>query len=139
MEIATYIHPIHGLIQYFPNICQAKCKKVIFYRRHTKRNGRTIRMCNICSRTRQSILTTELVICHWVTFGDINFIKCEYCNAPLETTRSIFECRDCVFSYFDRAVYENNRGRDINNLVAFAYCRTHQQGLYIENVPPIED
>lgn len=126
----TCIHPIHDFLRYFPNISKAQCKKVIFYRKVTGRDHKTTRMCCACCRLRQLRVNPELVTCHWITSGDLTFAKCEYCNSSLEITRPIFECRDCVFSYLERAIYENSQGRDINNLTAFAFCRTHKQGLY---------
>lgn len=97
-------HPIHILFQYFPNICKAECKKVIFYRRYTGKARKPTRMCCECCRLRQLRVTPELITCHWVTSGDMNFARCEYCNSALETTRSILQCRDCIFSYFERAL-----------------------------------
>jgi len=123
-------HDIHNLLPHFPNICKAECKKIIFYRKYTKKNSNPVRICCACCKIRQFRVKPDLIVCHWVTSGEIIFSKCEYCLAPLDTTRSIFQCSECIFSYFERTIYERNHGRNINTLPAFAFCRTHQQRVY---------
>lgn len=123
-------HPIHELLPHFPNLHKAECRKIIFYKRYTGKSRTPTRICGACYRLRQLRNKPNLIVCHWVTFGDITLAKCKYCQSTLETTRPIFQCQDCIYSYFERALFEKNQGRDINNLNAFAFCRTHRQGIY---------
>jgi len=123
-------HPIHELLTHLPNFHEAKCRKVVFYKGNTGKTRNPIRMCCSCYRLRQPQIRPNLIVCHWLTFGDMTLAKCEYCQSPLETTRPIFQCQDCIYSYFERALFEKNQGRNINNLNAFAFCRTHRQGIY---------
>lgn len=123
-------HPIHELLSHFPNMHEAKCRKVIFYKRYTGKTRTPSRMCCACYKLRQLRVKPDLIVCHWVTSGDINLAKCNYCQSTLETVRPILQCQECVYSYFERAIFEKNQGRDISNLTAFAFCRTHRQGIY---------
>lgn len=123
-------HPIHGLIPHLSNLHKAECRKVIFYRRYIGKTRKPTYMCCPCYKLRQLRIKSDLIVCHWVSYGDINFNKCEYCNSPLETRRPIFQCKECIYSYIERALYERKQGRDINYLNAFAFCKTHQQGIY---------
>lgn len=122
----TCNHLIHGLLVHFPKIHEAKCKKIIFYKRLVE--SRVIRMCCSCHRLSRLRGQASLTVCHWITSGNLNFAACEFCNTTLETTRSIFNCSECVYTYLERAIIERKRGRNINDINAFAYCRTHNQG-----------
>lgn len=124
-------HPIHNLSFHFPNIHMAECKKLIYYKRYTVRTRNAIRMCGACNKLRQFRKKSILVVCHWMTYGDVEFVKCDYCQAPLSITRPLLECRECIYTYFERAIYERSCGKDINNIGAFAYCRTHNQGVCV--------
>lgn len=124
-------HPIHELIPHLSNLYKSECRKVIFYRRYIgKDNKRATYMCCSCYKLRQLRIKPDLIVCHWVAYGDINFSHCEYCKSSLETKRPILQCKECVYSYMERALYERSQGRDINYLNSFAFCKTHQQGIY---------
>lgn len=88
------------------------------------------RMCSNCSNLRQLRNNHELIVCHWMTSGNIVFAKCEFCGATLDTTRPLLECKECVFTYFERTLYEQKHGRDITQLGVFAFCSTHKKGIY---------
>lgn len=128
-SISSCNHPIHHLSKHLPNLHKAQCRKIIYYKRYVGKTRTPTRMCCPCYRLRQLRTKPDLVVCHWVTYGNLNFPTCEYCKSSLEIVRPIFQCTECVFSYFERALYERNHGGDINQLEAFAFCCTHKQGV----------